>query len=510
MCHLVHAEVNRLTRTINQTRGSVKIHTAVLFLLSIISGTVLAAGENQIVNGTFTSDSGWNELGRYNDGDASDTIEGNAYIIRMLKPGTELWSVQLTQSRLKLQNNAAYVLSFEISASLERTIEVTISRNGGDYVSYSGKDTVVISPTRKTVTVEFVMKQPTDNDARLEFNCGKGEGTIAIRNVQLVQKTEKVLLISSPKADELLFLGQPYVVVWSAVNISGKLLLEYSSDNGSTWLTIDTVAHDSNRYVWVPEVKATAWGKLRLSTVDTPVVAVVTQGNFELVPSRELIRNGSFMKLDTGWAFSKHNGKAETSITGYGGYQITIIQSGSEHWNMQMIQDKLLLKKGNSYQYSFLAFASKPTVVDVNIGMSHDPYTSYLDSTHRIINLTTTPTRYSFVFTMTQFTDSSARFEVNCGKAEGDLFFDDFSLMQQYVAPVVHQSNMSRAIPEQSSGVKYGVRLGGAGRTSSYDLLGRMRLPATPRQGNAALLRRSASSGYFITPSMSDRKHDAE
>jgi len=404
-------------------------------VLGIVFGcSLLFSQVNLIANGSFSSDSGWNGLGLYNSGDAQGSVEDHAYLIKIDKPGTELWSVQLTQSNIHLQSGTAYVLTFDISSSFNRTIEVTVSRNGGDWVSYSGKDTVAVSPTRTSYKKMFIMKQESDSDARIEFNCGKDSGTIALRNVSLVEFTEKVLEIDNPLAGEKVHAGEPYPITWTAINIPGDLSVQLSTDDGSSWKTVGTVPADSGSYSWLPGSPYSAWCRIRLLGSDSPSVSSVNRGAFEVVPVSELLRNGSFQDADRYWDLGVHSGQVEKKITSYGGYQLGVNEHGSDDWNIQLTQTNVVLVNGRTYRYSFLAFSDSSSHVDVNIGMSHDPYTSYVDTVSRRVTLTPTPTRYSFVFTMNAPTDSNARFEVNCGTASGILFFDDFSLIPEYVA----------------------------------------------------------------------------
>ena len=151
------------------------------------------AQENLVVNGDFSDISGWNELGQYNQGAATGTIDNGAYVIAISEPGTDVWSIQFTQSGITLDSGVAYTLSCTVSATIERTIEVSLSEDGGAYTSYSGRDTLHLSSGEYRYEKMFVMRYPTDTNTRLEFNCGMAGGSITLRDVKEVSSREAAM-----------------------------------------------------------------------------------------------------------------------------------------------------------------------------------------------------------------------------------------------------------------------------------------------------------------------------
>ncbi|MBN1577008.1 MAG: carbohydrate binding domain-containing protein [Chitinispirillaceae bacterium] len=388
---------------------------------------------NLIVNGDFADDSGWNSLGQYNGGQGTGAVANGVYIITITAPGTETWSIQFTQTRIALDSGSAYMFSYDLSSTIERTIEVSLTRNGGDYASYSGRDTLNINPQLRHFERVFVMRRPTDRDVRLEFNCGKAGGDVRIRNVRLVKYTDPLLRVAAPRADALLYEGVPFTVSWSSINIDGGVRVDLSVDNGATWKTVGALSVDTGSIVWTPGALYSPWCRIRVSSEKNNEVFALNEGPFEVAPRREKVRNGTFTGSSEKWSFGVHGGRATGGIVRDTLYRIAVENSADDYWQIQLTQNDILLEKGVSYRFSFTAYAQNQTDIKVNVGMDHEPYSSYFDTTKWIVTLTTGPKRYSFFFTMKEESDSNCRLEFNCGKSRGDIFIDDVTLVPQYI-----------------------------------------------------------------------------
>lgn len=391
------------------------------------------AQENLITNGSFTDDSGW-DLGEYSEGAATGAVANNSYTIAISAPGTVVWAVQFTQSGIMLDSAVAYTLSCSISSTIERTMEVSLSQDEEPYRSYSGRDTLKLSSTSYKYEKLFVMKQPSDSSARLEFNCGKDTGTISVSDVKLVKYTEKKLAVNRPLSGEIIYAGIPYTISWQSVNVHGDLTIELSGDKGSSWTKVDTVHADTGVYTWVPEAIFSSFCRVRLKSVEEEVVAV-SDGEFELVPQVNLVRNGFFAD-ERFWDIGIYGGTADGGVSEEGTYHIRIDTAASENWQIQLTQSGVNLVEDKQYHFSFIAYGAEATTMNINIGMDHEPYTSYLDSAQLNVPLTAEPERYEFIFTMKEKSDSSARIEFNCGIATEDIFIDEVRLYKEYVAPV--------------------------------------------------------------------------
>jgi mannose/cellobiose epimerase-like protein (N-acyl-D-glucosamine 2-epimerase family) len=147
----------------------------------------------------------------------------------------------------------------------------------------------------------------------------------------------------------------------------------------------------------------------------------------------ELVKNGNFSSGSTNWTLNKYGGSSSGSVVN-GEYAIIVTTAGTEHWHVQFIQTGISLVQGKSYTYSFDAYKgnqnSGTQSMQVNIGQSGSPYTSYFGSQNNLVTLTTTKTRYTYQIAMTQPSDANARLEFNCGKSTGGFYIDNVSLIE--------------------------------------------------------------------------------
>gem|GEM_PF-1822345 len=399
---------------------------------------------NIIVNGDFSQgDSGWNDLGRYNGAEASWVVENNAYVIDVTAGGSEPWSIQLLQTGIQLDSGCAYTLSYELSCTIERTVEVSLSRNGADYLSYSGWDTCSLNPQLRRFERTFIMKAPSDGDARLEFNCGKALGKIALHNVSLVKITDPVLTISAPLEGELLYEGERTFISWSHMNVEGIVHAQLSIDNGVTWTLIDSAAVTSDTLYWIPQALFSPWCRIRVFSAGDTLVCALNDGPFEIVPRREQVRNGTFTGSVAPWDIMIDGGSATSGLCGDTAYRVLVESAAQEPWQIKLFQGGMVLLNGHHYLLSFTAASDSATDIGVNVTDATDPYTTYIDSAVSNITLSSEARRYMIEFTMNDLTDSTCRIEFNMGKSAGEIIIDDVSLTPQYKAPVRRQRQSS-------------------------------------------------------------------
>jgi hypothetical protein len=457
--------------------------------------TVVAQG-NLVVNGDFSQGTvGWNDIGLYDGGQATTSVQNRSYTIDISSGGPNAWSIQFTQNNIALENSAAYTLSYDISATIDRTVEVSLSRNGGDYASYSGRDTVRVNTQRRTISRTFVMKHPNDNDVRLEFNCGRASGRVSISNVSLVRFTDRLLSVERPAAGDILYAGIPARVTWSSLNISGGIHVDLSIDNGATWQRVATAATDTGSAVFIPAMVFSPWCRLRVSSATDSSVSALSEGFFEVAPRRELIVNGVFSGTDAGWHLGLYGGGGAATGGSHNDslYRIVIQNSADEPWQIQLTQAGIPLVKGQAYRFSFLAWASAPTSISTAIGMAHEPYKSYGDTAQWSVALGATPRLFSVVFTMNEPTDSNARLEFNCGKAAGELFLGAVSLLPEYRAPLHNNSRTFIAIRQRTSTTP--ALRGASFRATVREPLGTVVIDLKGRTIGSSLVSRQKASG---------------
>jgi Carbohydrate binding domain./Developmentally Regulated MAPK Interacting Protein. len=403
-----------------------------LALVGIIH-IILFAQTNLVINGDFSKDtSAWAVLGVYGNAQAAGSVINGSYVITIQQPGTDAWNVQFTHPNIKLDSGAIYGYSFDASASAVRTIQANIEMNGGAYTAYSG-DTITLSTNVQHFNRLFAMKYHSDTVARVSFNCGTFNGNVTIDNVSLQKITSPTIKLLSPTGGEQMSKGLPYEITWISVSDLGKLKLECSTDNGSSWETVSDQIDNSGSYQWTVSGAYSPWCLLRLSSTSAPTVFDVTPAPFEIIPSAELIRNGYFTDSIADWNLGVYAGKALGSVID-GKYVLEIDTPGTLAWHAQLTQSGISLVQGQTYVLSFTASATVPCTINVVVGMSGGAYTNYSDTSKSSIALTATPQNYVIEFPMVLASDSNARVDFDCGLVKSTVYLDKISLVMKTTA----------------------------------------------------------------------------
>lgn len=175
---------------------NVKIDNVRLVLVDAfgINGTStpdIETNKNLIENGTFDDNNldGW---GTYtcSGGEGSMSAKNNEVNVQVDKTGELMYSVQLYYDGFKLYKNGKYRLKFDVSSTVDRTIEYRLQLNKGDYRGYIDRGADITSNVQ-TITTDFTMEDENDPAPRLSFNLGNVDGkelpshTITIDNVSL-------------------------------------------------------------------------------------------------------------------------------------------------------------------------------------------------------------------------------------------------------------------------------------------------------------------------------------
>lgn len=148
--------------------------------------------ENLIKDGNFpgsglTANWSLHQGQYYGNSAATSNVSNGKATINITTAGAETYQPQFVQQNISLEEGLKYRLTFTASAASERSINVILQQNGGDYVSYATKD-FDLTPAPETYTLEFTMNNPSDPAAQLAFNLG-GSGvmsSVTISDVALI------------------------------------------------------------------------------------------------------------------------------------------------------------------------------------------------------------------------------------------------------------------------------------------------------------------------------------
>ena len=150
--------------------------------------------------------------------------------------------------------------------------------------------------------------------------------------------------------------------------------------------------------------------------------------SIEVPTNRDSVFNGSFsdsLKL-AGWTLNNHSGEGSLKLTD-GKAEINVTKTGTNAYDVQMIQNGVHYEKGQSYKVTFDAYASVARTLEVNIEKDTDPWTSYLGEA-KTFDLGTEKKNFEILFTMNEATDENGRVSFNAGLATGSVFIDNVVL----------------------------------------------------------------------------------
>lgn len=141
------------------------------------------AGGNLLTNCSFDSDAtGW-LAGFFEGGAGSQAVESGMLAVHITSGGGAVWQVQPRQEGLVLAQNTSYVVRFNAYASIARPMIVSLTRNGGDFQSYSGPQTFDLTTKMQELTFEFTMAAPAPaENVKFEIDLGGPEQNPSVPN----------------------------------------------------------------------------------------------------------------------------------------------------------------------------------------------------------------------------------------------------------------------------------------------------------------------------------------
>lgn len=135
--------------------------------------------------------------------------------------------------------------------------------------------------------------------------------------------------------------------------------------------------------------------------------------------------NGIFDQTLDPWELKKFNGAdGNISLTPAGFAKIDVTTSSTSNWHLGLRQYGILLRQGETYEVSYTAYADDVRPIDVIITNTTGSQYSYHSKT-----LSTTPTTYTYQFTMNSQTNSNGLINLNVGSDMSDVYFDNVSIV---------------------------------------------------------------------------------
>ncbi|PXW90955.1 carbohydrate binding protein [Streptohalobacillus salinus] len=159
---------------------------------------------NHVYNGTF-------DLGKINRMTywTFDVLSGHAtgavneatrmFTASITDGGTKADDLQLHQTGLDLRANDEYALTFDAKATATRTISVAVMNDASD-ITYLENQSVELTETVDTKTVNFTMPDVSDNQGKLVFLLGGDDPAVTIDNVFLKRITNNSAALTVEEA----------------------------------------------------------------------------------------------------------------------------------------------------------------------------------------------------------------------------------------------------------------------------------------------------------------------
>ncbi|MGC9034422.1 MAG: carbohydrate binding domain-containing protein [Verrucomicrobiia bacterium] len=158
----------------------------------------------------------------------------------------------------------------------------------------------------------------------------------------------------------------------------------------------------------------------------------------EMPLGSEMLKNNSFENGLNNWTIEQHSGakaavkivddfpvQARTIFPGGKSIEIEIVNPGVEGWHIQLNQNQIQFKDGQSYTLSFYAKASQPRQIAVSATQAHDPWANMGLATS--VRISTNWAQFTFTFVANK-TDDRCRIGFSNFGSSGKVSFAAVSL----------------------------------------------------------------------------------
>ena len=149
---------------------------------------------NMIANGDFYDDMENWLLYLTNPASASPIVHDGVFQADIPNGGTGIDFVRLIQGGLQFESGKNYRIAFDAWADAPRQISVWMRHHGDPFTTYAESGNFSLSTTKQRYSFSFLMRQPSDNDGRVQFNLGSSDVNIYMDNISLTEDDENLLV----------------------------------------------------------------------------------------------------------------------------------------------------------------------------------------------------------------------------------------------------------------------------------------------------------------------------
>lgn len=146
----------------------------------------------------------------------------------------------------------------------------------------------------------------------------------------------------------------------------------------------------------------------------------------------DLVQNGTFSSGADSWIFNNWSGEGSGEVQS-GEYRLSVDAVGDNYYDIQVVQPGILLEQGKTYRLEYDAYASSDRVLNINVGMPVEPYTTFLTdviSGNSAVDLTTSKESFVLDFVMEEPTYEDSRVEFSVGLETPTVYVDNISLYE--------------------------------------------------------------------------------
>jgi hypothetical protein len=138
-----------------------------------------------ILNGDFSLESEYWELGISGTAVAQELIEDSIYHIKIDSSSVFYSDVQLRQNNLDIIEGKHYILEFDAWSTELKYFEVKVQKEIAPWTDYSRIGAAYATTAKKHYLYEFTMNDLSDYSASVVFNCGQSVADLFLDNVSL-------------------------------------------------------------------------------------------------------------------------------------------------------------------------------------------------------------------------------------------------------------------------------------------------------------------------------------
>lgn len=138
---------------------------------------------NLINNCNFATDAtGWGDP--FVGGQGTQAVTDGMWAVTTTDPADANYKVQPRQEGLTLVKDKTYIVAFKAKASVARSFQLSITRNGAPYTSYSGVKQIALTTELQEYTFEFTMPEDpvVGQEPKLEMDLGGAANNPTVPN----------------------------------------------------------------------------------------------------------------------------------------------------------------------------------------------------------------------------------------------------------------------------------------------------------------------------------------